>query len=97
MTVEVIQYMRPNGRPVRQLTDIGDRYRTAYAYMLRRGWNLAAEELTTGHISLSIENRKKGEDVDIRVVDNGPGVQRAIEAMLDALMPQGADAHAAGE
>lgn len=82
MTVEVTQYMRPDGHQVVQFTDIGDEFREAYATMLGRGWNLAAEHLMSGMISLTIEDREEGEDVNIRVVSNGPSVQKAIEEML---------------
>jgi len=72
---------------VPEYTDIDDSCREAYEQMCSRGWNLAAEVLTAGHISLTIEDRAEGRDIDIRVIGNGPGVQAAIEEMLKKQFP----------
>lgn len=85
MTVAVTQYLMPDGRRQETSTKLLERLRPQYEYMLKRGWNFGAEVLTTGHISVTIEDRKKGEDVEIRVIANGPGVQSAMEEMLEAI------------
>lgn len=82
MTVDVTQYMRPTGKPVRQTTTVSDDLSTAYAAMKAAGCNLAAETLTTGEISVTIENRELGIDVECEIVTNGPDVQAGYEAML---------------
>ena len=82
MVVTVIQYMRPNGRTVETSTELPDTMRPFYETMLRRGWHFSAEVLTTGHISLTIEDRVKELDVAGRIVVNGPAVQCALEELL---------------
>jgi hypothetical protein len=84
MTVKVTQYMRPDGRTVVMETDINDAFDAPYRVICMRGWNLAAEHLTTGEISITVEDRAAEEDVVIEVVPNGPEVPRAIERCLAA-------------
>ena len=82
MTVEVIQYMRPSGRPNSQATTISDDLSTAYAAMKAAGCNFAAEVLTTGEVSVTIEDRERGEDLDCEYASIVPSVQAGYEAML---------------
>jgi hypothetical protein len=82
MTVQVRQYLRPNGRVEKVTTDLSNDLAFHYSEMIARGWNFGAEVLPTGQVYLSIEDLDKEEDVSIRVVPNGPAVQSAMEDML---------------
>ena len=53
-----------------------------YTAMLEAGFGIEMEMLTTGEVSITISSEH--EDVDIRVVSNGPSVRAAIESMLEA-------------
>jgi hypothetical protein len=80
MTIEVTQYMRPDGRRVLNYVDIDDACRQSYESVCARGWNVAAELLTTGHVSVTVET--EGEDIEIDVVENGPAVIAALESII---------------
>lgn len=82
MTVQVTQYMRPHGRAVVMETDISDAFEAPYNVIRMRGWNLAAECLTTGMVSITVEDKAVGADVACEVVPNGPEVPLAIERAL---------------
>ena len=84
MTVEITQYMRPDGRAVLMLTDINDAFEAPYRVIQGRGWRLAAEHLTTGEISITLEDLATEEDLAGEVIPNGPEVPRAIERVLAA-------------
>jgi hypothetical protein len=82
MTVEITQYMRPDGRPVLRSTTISDAFEAPYSVIRMRGWRLAAEHLTTGQISLTVEDDEQ--DYACEITANGPDVPRAIERVLAA-------------
>jgi hypothetical protein len=81
-TVEVTQYMRPDGRPVIMHTDIRNSFEAPYKAIRMRGWRLAAEHLAGGSVSLAVEDDEQ--DFAHEIVDNGPGVQPAIERLIAA-------------
>lgn len=80
MIVNVIQYLRPDGRRRRQVVDLDDELKGAYKNMTVADCFFEAEELTTGEISITISDADR--DVDIRIVENGPPVIAAMEEML---------------
>ena len=84
-TADVTQYLRPNGRRKQEITELPIEYEEKYKEMLKRGWNFGAEVLTTGHVSVTIEDRVEGRDVTIRVIKNGPEVQKALCEMLEEI------------
>jgi len=87
-TVSVKQYMRPLGRAVPQSTRIPIQFKPAYERMRARGWNLAAEVLTTGEISITVEDPHEETDRAIRIVHNLPNEpQRAIGEVLEEACP----------
>lgn len=79
--VDVVQFMRPNGRQVAVKTDLPIKYRDCYEEMSKAMCRLEAEHLTTGEVSVTIAHFQHG-DIDIEVVPNGPEVQAAICEML---------------
>ena len=72
--------MRPNGRRVNQSVEIPDTSRSDYEMILSRGWNLAAEVLMSGMVSITVESEEQ--DEAMRVVPNGPNVIDAIQQVL---------------
>jgi hypothetical protein len=87
-TAAIRQYLRPDGRLREESTDLPIEYKAQYEAMLQRDWNFGAEVLMTGHVSVTIEDRKHEQDNAMRVVNNGPDVQRALCDMLDELFPR---------
>lgn len=80
MRVNVIQFLRPNGRQVSQTTEISDDAAEGYAAMKEAGGRLTAECIGP-NVSLCIE--KPGiNDYLQEVVKNGPAVPEAIAKML---------------
>ena len=80
MEVKVKQYLMPNGRVRECTTKISDNVKDLYEEMLQSGCWFEAEMLTTGEISVTISDGE--EDIDIRVINNGPEVQNALVEML---------------
>jgi adenosylcobinamide amidohydrolase len=80
MTVEVTQYLRPDGRKELMHTEIRDSFAAPYHAITGRGWRIAAEVLTTGAVSITVEDDEQ--DFACRISENGPGVQRAIEECI---------------
>ena len=81
-TVEVTQYMRPDGHAVLMHTDIRDSFEAPYRAIRMRGWRLAAEHLIDGAVSLAVEDDEQ--DFACEIVANGPEVQPAIERLIAA-------------
>jgi hypothetical protein len=81
-TVEVVQYMRPDGRAVLMHTDIRDAFEAPYHAIRMRGWRLTAEHLIDGAVSLTVEDDEQ--DFPCEIVANGPEVQPAIERLIAA-------------
>lgn len=81
MEIEIIQYMRPGGIPTKKTTDIPQYYAEAYQAMKAAGCRLAAEVLTTNEVAIYVENEI--EDIDMKVVPNGPKVHIALCQLLE--------------
>ena len=78
------QYLRPNGRKTSVSIEMPeDIVGLAFAFIIRGGW-FEVEELITGHASLTACYVVDGEpqDIAIRVVENGPPVVPAVEALI---------------
>ncbi len=75
------QYMRPNGRAVPVSIEVAEDVAGMAASLIESGLALECESLTTGHVSLTITDPEEG-DLDIRVVNNGPGVREAVEDLI---------------
>jgi len=82
MTVDLTQYMMPDGRQVPVTINLDESLRPQYDRMKEDGRRFAAEMLRTSEISLTIEDIQEEEDIDIRIVPNGPEVPTAMEDML---------------
>ena len=81
--VDVIQYMRPNGRKVMKTTKLPMDSLAAYQDMRKHGCNFGAEVLMSGMVSMTIEDPKNEMDVDIEVIAKGKYIQKSMVAMLN--------------
>ena len=80
-TAEVIQFMRPNGRQVKQYTELPIEYKDTYNEMIEKGCRFETEVLMNGLVSITISDGE--EDIWIEIVANGPKVQTAMGYALD--------------
>lgn len=84
--VEVVQYLRPNGRTRLMYVDVGEDY-AARAVGLR----LSAEELGTGQVA--VYAKRNGEPTGkerSEIAENGPGPNspaNALKRLIDKLAP----------
>ena len=81
-TVEVIQYLRSNGRKVNQTTVLDGDLQSDYEDMKKHDCHFEAEVLRTGEVSLTIWDQKKEKDIDIILAVNSVDVQEALKNML---------------
>ncbi len=77
----VIQFLKPNGQKRVCRTTVPESVKDNYELMKTNGCRLTAEELQNGMVSVTIEEPQLG-DFLIRLVENGPKVQEALEEML---------------
>lgn len=80
MTVEVTQFFRPRGRSERVFTQLSDDLQEPYEKMSKAGCRFEAEVLDGGMVSITISDSE--DDLDARIKENGPKVQKAMEEML---------------
>ena len=78
--VEVIQFLRPDGRKRLCMTTLNYDLHVEYAAMQLQGWKFEAEVLTTSEVSLTITSEDRDEAVVI--VPNGLAVPEALARML---------------
>lgn len=81
MIAKFTQYLRPNGRQVPAEFTIADDLAGHLHLIHSVGLQLAAEVLTTGHVSFTIEN-SDSDDFDSELVPNGPEVPVAIDRLI---------------
>lgn len=81
MKVDVVQFLRPNGREQVGQMELPDSAAAAYEKMIRDGCRFEAEILTTGAVSVTISNHER--DLDISLTDNGPAIQEGMVKMLE--------------
>ncbi len=80
ITVDVKQYMRPDGRMKQVTAQLPDQYIDAYNEMTDAGFWFEAEVLQSSQVAISIANDVS--DVDGVLVENGPGISGGMEDML---------------
>lgn len=81
-TIPFTQYIRPNGRKIKTGIARPKKIYDKAQKIIDKGYRFEAEVLITGHVSLTIVD-KKGKDVDIEVVKNGPEVAIAVDALIN--------------
>jgi 4-diphosphocytidyl-2C-methyl-D-erythritol kinase len=79
-TVEVIQFLRPNGRQVQWKTELDINTKSLYDDMVQHSCRFEAELLSTGQAHTTISDGEN--DLDVIVVPNGPEIRRGMEQML---------------
>jgi hypothetical protein len=79
MLVEVVEFVRPDGRQKNEKLEVANDCAVGYEAMQRKGCRLTAE-LIINAVSCCIEHPEG--DFSIVVVANGPLVRDAYEAML---------------
>jgi hypothetical protein len=82
MHITVTQYLRPHGKQVQANAPISDDYQEQYETMQKCGARLTAEVLTTGEVSITIEDPLTKNDFDNEICANNPEVTKAMEALL---------------
>lgn len=82
---ETTQYMLPDGRRVPQHIALDASLQPRYDDLRACDCRIAAEVLTTGDVSVTLEHEEG--DYNIRVVPNDDSVRRAIEEMLREFDP----------
>lgn len=84
VTVGFTQYMMPNGRkvPVSITLEGPIELESKVQSILDAGLSFGIEMLTTGQISMTIEDIANGMDADIRVCNNGPGVPEKVKELI---------------
>jgi len=81
MFCEVTQYLRPDGRKNLGGIDIDDKCMDQYRFMQDQDRRIAMEVLTTGEVSVTMEDDEQ--DYGIRIVPNGIQVKEAVEDILE--------------
>jgi len=79
-TVEVVQFLRPDGRKRILNTELPIEVESAVNDMVSHGCMITVEELMSSKISVTISNEE--EDVDIEIVPNSLEVRQSIITML---------------
>lgn len=74
------QYLRPHGSKVQVHTTLPDEFEESYIEMKNCGCSIEMEVLNTGQVSITIFDGK--EDIDIKIVENGPAVIKAVRDLL---------------
>jgi len=82
LTIRFTQYLRPDGRTrTVEFVVIGD-MATKAEKLLKLGWRFEAEMLTTGEVSLTVED-DEDECRAIEIVPNGPEVPKAVDRLVN--------------
>jgi len=83
-TVEVMQYLRSNGRKVWQTTTLDGDFQSDYDDMRNHNCHFEAEVLRTGEVSLTIWDEVKEKDIDTMLAVDSKDVQMALKNMLQS-------------
>jgi O-succinylbenzoate synthase len=78
--VMFIQYIRPSGEKRITFIERPDEIADKGFEIVRLGYALTAEVLSTGEASFAIEDGEK--DVAVEVCENGPGVPGAVDRLI---------------
>lgn len=83
MKVDVTQFLLPNGEQRKRIWELPGVIPEQVEKIRSCGARLTAEVLTTGEVSVCIEDEDIGDDFDIRVIPNGPAVPEATTTMIN--------------
>lgn len=80
--VKFTQYLMPDGRTREQWIDLPQEVYDKACLIYQAGFHLACEILSTGMISLTVEDRTHEEDVACKVCRNGPDIPIVVGKMI---------------
>ena len=82
MRINLTQYLMPDGRQQDTWVDnMPDDLESIIKEIHGNGLRLAAEMLTTGEISFTIESQLHQDDFDIEIAQNGPGPNGTVASL----------------
>lgn len=81
-TIPFTQYLMPDGRKASVVIDVENDIAALAADIISHGFRFECEVLRTGQVSLTIFDPEEEDDIDIRVVPNGPEVIEAIDSLV---------------
>jgi hypothetical protein len=82
LSVPFTQYLRPYGRRTEVAIDLNPETEAKALEILAAGYVFECEELTTGHVSFTIHDPRKQEDVAIQLGANGPEVPSLVTKLI---------------
>lgn len=80
MSIPFTQYLRPNGKMVDVFIDRPRDIELKAQEIIAKGFRFECEELTTGHVSLTISDDEK--DHAIKICMNGPLVPETVDKLI---------------
>lgn len=83
MSIEFIQYLRPDGRPRSVTIDRPVPVERKAREIQGRGCRFEIEVLTTGEVSMSIFDIEEEEDVAGKIVSNDEKIKGAVDRMIE--------------
>ena len=83
MSIPFTQFLMPNGRKNLVTIDRPDKVEKQAEALIAANLSLEIEMLTTGEISMTVEDHSEENTVAIRVCHNGPDVPINVDDMID--------------
>ena len=83
MSIAFTQFLRPHGHTKRVTIDRPEDIEGKALDLRNDGLSFEIEELSTGEISMTIEDHEKEETVCLRVCANGPDVPVNVDEMVN--------------
>lgn len=84
--VEIIQFLRPNGRRRRMLAEVGEELAAK-----ARGLIVSVEELGTGEVAIYVRRKGESEEEErLELAENGPGKNSPTEVLKRMIEQYGA-------
>lgn len=80
--IEFTQYLRPNGEKRKCFIERSSQIEEKADKIIAKGYVFECEELRTGHVSFTIFDPSKQENVAILVCVNGPNVPTTVDQLI---------------
>jgi len=80
--VEFTQYMLPDGEKKPIQIHVPMDLQVKATEINKRGYKFEAEVLRTGEVSFTVADPKLGDDIEIEICPNGPGVMEAVHRLI---------------
>lgn len=82
MSIQFIQFLRPNGRRKPVLVDRPEEVESLAEELESQGYQFEIEVLTTGQIHMTVSDPVEGLDHVSRVCENGPPVPQSVDSLI---------------